>query len=214
MNRSVFTLFFIVGLSLSSLEAMQENKNNKNADTKSADTKKQPYYFHATAKLLFFGAVAKGDFKTVKEYLDNGVSVDTTNQYDVPALHIAISYRQADIVALLLERKAKVDITDKSGDTALHCAMQLSLTNTDLESNIVTLLLKHKANTKSTNKSGETALHRAVRIENPNIVALLLEYNADVTVIDNDGKTAFDYALTNPDILKLLEAARKFQESE
>ena len=61
--------------------------------------------------------------------------------------------RNVEIVSLLLDKKAKVSATDKSGDTCLHIAMR------SRSKQIVELLLRNPVNSQilyRPNRAGET----------------------------------------------------------
>lgn len=71
---------------------------------------------------------------------------------DTPLLK-AVRSRNAEIVQLLMEKKAKVSASDKRGDTALHIAMR------SRSKTIVEILLrnpKHSQLLYRPNKAGET----------------------------------------------------------
>jgi len=67
-------------------------------------------------------------------------------------------------------------------------------------------LLPPDINQKDT--SGKTYLIYAVIARNKSVIEELLARGADPRVADNQGKTSFDYALDDPEILKLLEEAK------
>jgi ankyrin repeat-rich membrane spanning protein len=76
-----------------------------------------------------------------------------TKDGDTPLLR-AVRSRNAEIVQLLLDKKAKVSAMDKKGDTVLHVAMRAR------SKGIVEILLRNPKNSQllyRPNKQGETA---------------------------------------------------------
>jgi len=57
-------------------------------------------------------AAQTGDLETVKRLLESGVDVDSTNRYGATALFFATDKGHAEMVTLLLERGANVNLTD------------------------------------------------------------------------------------------------------
>jgi len=51
-----------------------------------------------------------GDYDTVELLLDNSVDIDAVMRDAYTALHIAVKYQHDDIVTILLQHSAKLDI--------------------------------------------------------------------------------------------------------
>lgn len=110
-------------------------------------------------------ATANSNTPRVRKLLKAGVSVNASDgaTSDNKALHWAASYGNADIVKLLCEHEANVNITNKAGVTPLHDAVNRG----DLE--IVRILLEYGAATDIKAKEGpckgKTALNLVTTVE-------------------------------------------------
>jgi ankyrin repeat protein len=116
------------------------------------------------------------------------------------ALHLATLGSYVDVVTLLLEHDASLDIQDKDGWTALHHAAFKGNVN------IMTILLKHGASLDIQDKDGWTALHVSASNGHVDVVTLLLEHGASLDIQDKDGWTALHVSASNGhvDIVTLL----------
>ena len=110
--------------------------------------------------------------EAVKVLLDWGASINATNDEGRTALHEACASamgtsRYFGVVKVLLEldrgtgTSTSINVADRSGDTALHCAVRNPSTNTEM----IQLLLDNGANTDLKNANGETALDIARRAD-------------------------------------------------
>ncbi|XP_044738611.1 ankyrin-1-like isoform X4 [Chrysoperla carnea] len=160
-------------------------------------------------KTPLFNAIEKENLKITKLLLDNGANVK-----DFPKLlNIAVNRGCTEIVELLLQHNANVNVKNRYGQTPLYDAIQ----NNRLE--ITELLLKHKSDINAEGKNRKTPLFYAIENQNlkitkllldnganvkdypellniavkrecPEIVELLLQHNADVNATDINGNTA------------------------
>ncbi|MCA1555998.1 MAG: ankyrin repeat domain-containing protein [Acidobacteria bacterium] len=81
--------------------------------------------FAQDLKEEFFAAARKGDAAAVRALLDKGVDVNTKFRYDATALSYASDRGHLEVVKLLLERKADVNVKDTFyGATPLIWAAQ------------------------------------------------------------------------------------------
>jgi len=118
-----------------------------------------------------------------------------------------------DIIELLLDNGADLNIKDGDGNTALIWASICGQTD------VVRLLLDRGAKMNIQNNSGNTALMRlSGRTGNPyiNIVLLLLDRGAQINIQNEDGENALTIAsrLNNTDMVRLIEqhkASRNIQ---
>ncbi|KAG7169704.1 E3 ubiquitin-protein ligase MIB2-like [Homarus americanus] len=115
-------------------------------------------------------------------------------------LQVACHQGHMDIVRLLLDHKASLDIADDDGDLALHYA---AFGN---QPEIMELLLRKNASINVVNKGRCSALHVAVNKQHAACVKVLLKYNCDVNVQDSYGDTALHDAIGKEsiEILELL----------
>ncbi|KAF2486797.1 ankyrin repeat-containing domain protein [Neohortaea acidophila] len=119
-----------------------------------------------------------------------GFDVDAQDGAGWTALMIASSLKDGDeLVDLLLNKSADVDVKTNGGQTALHFAASKS--NLD----IARKLLAHKASARVKDKRGQLPLHRAAAVGNVPIVKLLLESRSPVNATDMDGCTALHHAI-------------------
>lgn len=79
---------------------------------------------HPGVRLLYLAN--EGDLEGMKDILDSGVDVNYKDIDDRTALHIAACQGYADVVALLIERKAIVDCKDRWGSTVRSMHPQVS----------------------------------------------------------------------------------------
>lgn len=99
--------------------------------------------FAQDLKEEFFAAARKGDAAAVKALLDKGVDVNTKFRYDATALSYAADRGHLEVVKLLLERKAGVNVKDTFyGATPLIWAAQKG------HAEVVRALLEHGAEGK------------------------------------------------------------------
>jgi ankyrin repeat protein len=93
-----------------------------------------------------------------------------------------------EVVKLLLEMGADVNIIDDDGRTPLNCALK----NRHVE--VAKLLLDEGADVNIPNNSGWTPLNYASEDGHVEVVKLLLEKGADVNIPNNSGWTPLNYA--------------------
>ncbi|GFR20690.1 ANK_REP_REGION domain-containing protein [Trichonephila clavata] len=122
----------------------------------------------------FIRAAENGCERVAKFLIKKGADVNIQiNSFKEPPLHYAIRKGHAQVVKVLLEGKANVNLKDRQGYTSLHIASQFGRTQ------IVEDLLKDKINIDVQDKYGKTPLYYAVKYEHIKIVKLLLEKGAD-----------------------------------
>ncbi|KDO19582.1 TKL protein kinase [Saprolegnia parasitica CBS 223.65] len=127
-------------------------------------------------------AAEDGKLADVQSYLDNGVNVNCFHHGRTP-LHDAARCGYLEIVRLLLEKGAAIDVKAINGGTPLHGAAL----HGQLE--IVRFLLAKGAAIDVKSKNGETPLHYAAEEGELETVRLLLEKGAAIDVKTKKGKT-------------------------
>jgi len=97
-----------------------------------------------------------------------------------------MSGRAENVKALLMRNEIDLNISDKTGKTALMYAAELGLTN------VVTMLAANDvSNINSQDKNGDTALILAARShDNAIIIETLFEYGANANIKNNTSYTA------------------------
>lgn len=105
------------------------------------------------------------------------------------ALHMAASWRRADVVKVLLDAGVRADARTH-GDTALHGVVrQIGERVTEEERAVVALLMSRGTDVNARNAQGETALWVAAWEANPAAVTLLLSLGARADIADARGRT-------------------------
>ena len=162
-----------------------------------------------------------GNLGGVKDYLDQGISVDEKDGLGWTPLHWAASMAQEEVGKFLLRRGAEADARSDKGRTPLHQAATsgaLRLTrlliseDADVNAkdeggktplhcaagkgrrNVGELLIGKGADVNTRMENGQTPLHMAARSGHKAFVELLLRHHADTAVKDNRDRTALDLA--------------------
>lgn len=171
----------------------------------------------------WFIVVKKGDIETVKIFIKNKFNInvkDNGDKYRKTALMYAVKIKNIEMVKLLIESGANLDVQNKYRMTALmyavSCKNRFYIDCANME--IIRLLIESGANLDVRDKYGMTALMYAVsyKIEienilyigaNIEIIRLLIESGANLNIRDKNRKTALVYSLDNEieiEITKLL----------
>lgn len=122
----------------------------------------------------------------VQKYPDK---VDIKNQGRT-ALQVAAHLGRVEVVKILLQANANIDLKDEEGDAALHYA---AFGN---QAEVVRVLVSHGANADLLNDAKCTALYVAVNKGFTEIVQILCEHNCDVNLPDSFDDTPLHYAIT------------------
>lgn len=149
------------------------------------------YYCILPTKLQLHIQTIDGNTEAVKLALDRGLDIYINVKDDDgrTPLHYGARHGRMEIVKLLLERGADINVKDDVyGHTALHLAAQGHTKTVKL------LLDKGVADINVKNKFGYTVLHIAAEYGNTEIVKLLLDRGIDMHAKNNDGKLAIYYA--------------------
>ncbi|XP_053137275.1 E3 ubiquitin-protein ligase MIB2 isoform X4 [Hemicordylus capensis] len=115
--------------------------------------------------------------------------VDTKNQGRT-ALQVASYLGQVEIVKILLQAHANINLRDEEGDSALH---YVAFGN---QVEVARLLLGKGANPDLLNNAKCTALYVAVSKGFTEVAQALCEHNCDVNLPDSLGDTPLHYAIT------------------
>lgn len=122
-------------------------------------------------------AMKKGNRVKLKELIDQGLPVNIISSYKTTSLlTMAIGYRSEDLVRLLIENGANVNINTSKSPLLLAIELRLN--------NVVILLLQAGANIKQRDVWQRTPLHKAASIGDLLIINTLLIYHADKNAID------------------------------
>ncbi|WP_158706876.1 ankyrin repeat domain-containing protein [Candidatus Phycorickettsia trachydisci] len=129
-------------------------------------------------------------------WLIDKLPVNTCDPNGRALIHLAVMHNDPEIVALLLERGANVNIQDDYANIALHYARSGEITK---------LLLEHGANPNHKNWQGNTPLHQKLWLGfHLEVAQALLEGGADINLKNDDGYTPLHEAI----LKKNLEATK------
>ena len=152
-------------------------------------------------------AAKDGNLSAVQAALSDGAEINARDKSGVPALMWAANNGHTQVVKLLLERRADVNV--KKIDTGVTALMMASHEG---HTEVVKLLLDKGADVNVKDTDGVTALWMASQKGHTEVVKLLLAQGADVNVkatINNFEWTALKVAkrMGHTDIVRLLEKA-------
>lgn len=149
-----------------------------------------------------------GNYGICELLIQKGADVNArrskTNNKDWTSLMYASYHSKLDIMKLLLENGALIDIRTPSLHSAYLIAAQYGTPDA------VELLINNGAELNCTDSDGDSALICAAKYEQTDNIKLLIEYGVDINIRNKDGKRAIDYAkekrisdackmLSNPD---------------
>ncbi|WP_301101679.1 ankyrin repeat domain-containing protein [Propionivibrio sp.] len=178
-------------------------------------------------------ALIRSDSVAAIDLIKRGMDVNTVDRAGNTLLVQAMRRDIPELADYLLQRRARLNIRNRNGETALSIAaytgklayvkrlveagaevnfygwppLSYAAYNGHLE--IVDYLLKHGAEIDAKTENGSTALFFAARFGHIAVVQLLLKNRADPAITNENGDTAIDWALKsdNTDIESLLRAA-------
>ncbi len=134
-------------------------------------------------------AIRSGEVAQVEEQFLAGLTANERSIRGVPALIEAVRAGKRNIVALLLDRGARVNVPAKrDGLTALEEATRAN------RSDIAQMLIDAGADVDKTGRDGQTPLMLAAKLGYANIVQLLIEAGAYLNDTDATGRTPLTLA--------------------
>lgn len=155
-----------------------------------------------------FISCRNGDLEAVNNICN--IQPEKIHQVDAKSftpLIIAVYNNQPAVVQLLLQKGARVNDADISGNTALMGVCFKGYKD------IAEMLIKAGAEINQQNNTGSSALIFAATFGQLDIAQLLLDNGADVYLADSRGKTPLDYAALqqNDTMITLLSRYTKLQ---
>jgi len=160
-------------------------------------------------------AVEENNLSLTKKLLLKGANPNAKSLHSTVLIY-ACREGYVDIVNALLDAGADVNYRDKYGTNALLSAVDGSVNyndtgevqKTDAESTaIVKRLLESGADPNSRYNDGSSALMLAVQADFKSAVKILLDAKADPNIQGYGGNTPLFYAISNPEIFKMLLSA-------
>lgn len=138
-------------------------------------------------------AVTRQAIKVIlHDLLQHGADVNRkTRKGDNWPLMYAAAHGDTEVVRILLDRGANVNIKDHGGDTALIEATPFG------SEAVIRMLLEKGADVNAKEADGDTPLILATTSGYDNIVRLLLEFKADISAKNDVGDTALTIAQRN-----------------
>ncbi|XP_048846379.1 caskin-1-like isoform X2 [Brienomyrus brachyistius] len=103
-------------------------------------------------------------------------------------LHHAALNGNLELIALLLESQAAVDVRDQKGMRPLHYAAWQG------KSEPIRMLLKSGSSVNGQSDEGQIPLHLAAQHGHYDVSEMLLQYQSNPCIVDNAGKTPLDLA--------------------
>lgn len=178
-------------------------------------------------------ALIRGDTGAAVALINRGMDVNTVDRHGNTLLTQSIRRDLPELFDYLMQRKARINMRNRNGETALSIAAYLGrakyvqrLVDAGAEVNffgwpplayaaynghteIVEYLLKRGAEIDAKTENGSTALFFASRFGHIETVRTLLKHQADPTIVNDNDETAVDWALKskNTDIEDILRAA-------
>lgn len=120
--------------------------------------------------------------KDINDFASNGKA----------AIHFACDRGDKEIIKLLIENGADVNLKDNLGLTPLFKYLSSQSKNIDIE--IVKLLFNKDTDINQANTKGETAFHYACLKGNKEVVEFLFKNGANINNLDNDKSNAIHFA--------------------
>ena len=152
-------------------------------------------------------AVQANHCEDIRSLILKGFPIDSRdNNFDPKTFPMTLScfavYENAiDVLLVLIELGANVNIPTLDGRTPLHLAIQFTSTpfsddrkmrSIDMTEAVIKLLMYYDADVCAVDSMQETALHKAARLGEPAIVKLILHHGAEIMKVCNKGLTAGD----------------------
>ena len=148
--------------------------------------------------LLLFDLIKQNNWDKFKEHIllsndDFDINIrDKQNNY---FLTFAILHNRIDIIKLLLDKNAKIDILDQEERSILYLPIKYGYNE------ILELLLNTNKNNIGISiidlkdKTHKIPLHQAIILKNITAINLLLKYGSNVNIFDNYGYNSLYYAV-------------------
>ncbi len=148
-----------------------------------------------------FDAIKNKDLAKVKALIEQNPQV--INQMDIrnlSPLHHALTVKSLELVLLLIENKADVNIAGRLGRTPLLWAISVVENSTDM----ISVLIDVGAQIEAKDSFGYTPLVYAAQRGNADVVNLLLSKNADIPIEPPNGRRLLSFCAQNglKDLLK------------
>ena len=132
-----------------------------------------------TGETLLHLAAAKCSNCVVRKLL-NKLTLEKRDRNQRTAIHYAVKNSNENVLTMLLQNGALVNVQDQHGDTPLHLCISY---------NQADLLITHGADIEIKNKNGETPLHKAAMLSDADVIEVLIANEAKINEKDINNKT-------------------------
>jgi len=145
-------------------------------------------------------AAYMGDMEKVRKCLQDGIDINSQENFCCTALHAATNGGKKNVTEFLIGRGANIDARDTSGMTPLYYA---AIHNCE---DIVDLLLSKGADVNAKHEYNFVLLNYAIWDGSKDAIKLLISKGANVNVKDDDGFTLLIWAIwwSDKDMVELL----------
>jgi hypothetical protein len=157
-------------------------------------------------------ALAGNHFQTAELLRLSGADPNVQCYKENTPLHSAVYYGNVEMVEVLLNLEADVNIRNTDSRTPLNYISRASSSSHEVpnypqsSANVARLLLDRGADINARNDEGQTPLHTTMSVGVIEVIRVLLERGANAGAEDNQGRTPFSFAKTYGyhEIMKLL----------
>ena len=148
----------------------------------------------------FHHSACAGDLARVKNFIEEGIDVDTRDKLGWTPFYWAVANGQIDVAEFLIGKGANINAETDSVRTPLHQASQVG------EVKMVEWLISQGAILEAKAKDGNTPLHSAAASGNEAVVELLISKGADVNAKNDFEQTPLQAAILrgHKDVAELL----------
>ncbi|XP_062537231.1 uncharacterized protein LOC134205710 [Armigeres subalbatus] len=129
-------------------------------------------------------AASGGHSEIVISLIDAGANIELPEHiFGETAVHVAALYGKVDVLRILIEKKAEIDVRNSFGNTPLYFAASNGHTD------VVDLLIEKGADTELTVQSNGTAMHAAAFYGEVEVLNALIAKKANIHAKDEYGWT-------------------------
>lgn len=144
--------------------------------------------------------------KIINDDINNEINVNIVDEANNYLIQYSILFNKKEIVSLLINKGAKLDIIDSDGRSILFIPIKFNFTD------ILELLLHFNSSSIGLNiidlkdKYGDYPIHYCLLFNDIESFKLLLKNNVDLNLVNNDKLTPLHYSIykKNIDIIKLI----------
>jgi ankyrin repeat protein len=165
------------------LQIIQEGKTEELKEILDKNPEQLNFSIESQGNNLLHLSAFFGQMEMVKYLLEEGIEINSVNDYNRNASIFAIAGHHTDILEYLIKQGVSIAHTDDLDRTAMHwCAIQGN-------AELAELLLKNGADLHAVDNQMKTALHWTARQDLPDVARVLLQYGANPNVYDNHCRT-------------------------